>query len=110
MGYLRHEAIIVNDWDSKAVLTAHAAATTIFNERGMGGLVSGLVHHAINRGASFFIAPDGSKEGWAESKNGDEARAEFMALLPKFKVEWAHVLVGGDDGEYAVLKSAGSEP
>lgn len=108
MGYLRHECIVVSGWDTDRVCGAHAAAGAIFNAHGMGSLVGGLTRHAINGGAAFMIAPDGSKEGWAESDTGDKARAEFIAYLKseaaqELYLDWALLLVGGDDGEYRVL-------
>ncbi len=35
----------------------------------------------INGYLSFFVAPDGSKEGWSESQNGDEAREKLTLWL-----------------------------
>jgi hypothetical protein len=113
MGHLRNECIIVSSWDAAHALTAHEAATAIFNPAGMGALVSGLTHHAINGGAAFFIAPDGSKEGWADSDKGESARNEFIEFLREEKrlyLDWSLVLIGGDDGEYRVLQSPNDRP
>lgn len=110
MGYLRHEGIIVTGWDSKRVVQAHEAAVAIFNPVGMGCLVGGLTQHAINGGAAFLIAPDGSKEGWEASDTGAKARADFIEWLRSAQarelyLDWCLVLIGGDDGEFAVLDS-----
>jgi hypothetical protein len=106
MGYLRHECIVVSGQIAEEVVKAHAAAVAIFNPLRLGGLVGGLTQHAINGGASFLIAPDGSKEGWSDSDNGRLAREEFMQFLRDgMSFEWALVLIGGDDGEYRVLQS-----
>lgn len=105
MGYLRHEAMIVSDWHAEDVYKAHEAASVIFNAIGMGSMVGGVVRHAINGGAAFFIAPDGSKEGWGHSDDGDKARKELIACLKDLSVDWVLVLLGGDDGEYRVLQS-----
>lgn len=110
MGYLRHEAVIVSGWNAEHVLQAHAAASSIFNQEGMGALVGGLTHHAINGGAAFLISPDGSKEGWEQSEVGKQLRQEFIAYLKgtlarDLWLDWCLVLVGGDDGEYRVLDS-----
>lgn len=116
MGYLRHECIVVNGWDTKRVARAHEAATAIFNEARMGSLVSGLTQHTVNGGASFLIAPDGSKEGWEPSDRGEAARREFLEWLKSDEARqlglgWALLLVGGDDGEFRVLASPnGAEP
>jgi hypothetical protein len=109
MGYLRHEAIVVSSDDSKRTLKAHEAATVIFNECGMGCLVSGLTQHAINGGAAFFVAPDGSKEGWSHSDDGDNARSRLKDKLREMRVDFIHVVIGGDDVEFAVVDSAVQE-
>ncbi len=73
---------------------------------------SGIVPHAINGGAAFFISPDGSKEGWSESDKAAQTRKEFIAQLRHptslAGVDWAQVLIGGDDGEFEVLQSPAS--
>lgn len=114
MGYLRHECIVVSGFDASKVLRAHEAASGIFNGFRLGSLVGGLTHQAINGGASFFIAPDGSKEGWEVSDRGDAARAEFIGFLKsegakELFLDWALVLLGGDDGEYRVTQSCVEE-
>jgi hypothetical protein len=110
MGYLRHECIVVSGWDSDRVAKAHAAACGIFNERSMGSLVGGLIQHIANGGAAFMISPDGSKEGWESSDRGAAARAEYIQWLESprasdLHLDWALILIGGDDGEYRVMKS-----
>lgn len=110
MGYLRHETIIVSGWGAKEVETARAVACEIFARHGLAELVSPIVPHAINGGAAFFVAPDGSKVGWRESQAGDAARGEFLGYLngPSVRdlcLDWMHLLIGGDDGEYRVLAS-----
>lgn len=109
MGYLRHECIVVSGWDKEAVEKARASAVAIFRPYEMEGLVGGVIPHAMNGGAAFLIAPDGSKEGWLHSNQGAEARLEFMSVLRHLKdrhyVDWALLLIGGDDGEYRVLAS-----
>lgn len=111
MGYIRNHAIVVSSWNDEDVLRAHRIALNIFNEHKMGGLVSGVVQHIANGGAAFFISPDGSKEGWEPSDRGNEARSEFIKILESKEfpfVDWALLLLGGDDGEYAVINSPNS--
>jgi hypothetical protein len=110
MGYLRHECIVVSSWDVDRVSKAHAAACGTFNECGMGSLVGGIIQHVVNGGASFLIAPDGSKEGWEPSDRGAAARTEYIKWLESpqasdLYLDWALILIGGDDGEYRVMKS-----
>lgn len=106
MGYLRHEALIVHCWDDERLTKAHNAITGIFNSAGYGSLVSGIVGAIANGGGSFFVGVDGSKEGWETSDKCSAAREEAIDYLKTAEwVDWALILVGGDDGEYRVLKS-----
>jgi len=72
MGYIRHHAIVVTTWERKLLQAAHEKASEIFE------WVSPISEGGINGYASFFIPPDGSKEGWGESFAGDERRQTFM--------------------------------
>lgn len=108
MGYLRHECIVVSGWDAKRVSKARDNAIAIFSRYDMESLVGDMTPHAMNGGAAFLIAPDGSKEGWSHSDAGDAARIEYMAYLKgarDFYLDWCLLLIGGDDGEYRVLAS-----
>lgn len=110
MGYIRNKCIVVSGWGAKRVSTARDRAIAFYAENGVEKLVGELVPHAVNGGAAFLIAPDGSKEGWGTSDQGDAAEAEFIAFLKgkggrELYLEWAHILIGGDDGEYRVLNS-----
>jgi len=113
MGYFRNHAIVVSDYDDKRIERAQAAALVCFAKYGLDGLVSNVVKHAINGGAAFFISPDGSKEGWGYSEKGNKARAEFISWIKSDGgfLEWAEIILGGDDGEYKIEQSPnGSEP
>ena len=64
----------------------------------------------MNSYLSFFIPPDGSKEGWPDSDLGDERRARFIAWLHDQEFEdggsclaWAEVQYGDEDGEQVVV-------
>lgn len=80
MGYIKHNAIIVTgDSYPEAQLRfelAYQKAKELF-----GDLVSNIVPALINGYQSFFIAPDGSKEGWDLSDEYDKKRKEFMDFL-----------------------------
>ena len=109
MGHLRHETMVISDWDAKNVYKAHEAASAIFNAAGMGSIVGGVVRHAINGGAAFFIAPDGSKEGWGHSDDGSRARLDLISYLKTIGVDWALILLGGDDGEFGIIECSGEQ-
>lgn len=73
MGYIKHHAIVVTSWNRDAIFKAHFKATEIFKDT-----VSNIVDGMINGYMSFFVGPDGSKEGWTDSDKGDENRAAFI--------------------------------
>lgn len=114
MGYLRPTAIIVSgSYGETSVEDAHAKAVEIFEGRDM-PLVSGIVAGVVNNERSFFIAWDGSKEGWNESDTGDECRAEFVAWLRdrayddgSHPLDWVELQYGGDDREVRALAHDG---
>ena len=70
-------------------------------------LVSDIIKGLTNGQSSFFIAPDGSKEGWATSNNGDNARKEFLDWLQKADnyCDYVEVIFGGDDEHERIVRS-----
>jgi hypothetical protein len=111
MGYMLHHAIVVTSWDVEKIYRAHNAA------REFGNLVSDIVAGATNGYLSFFVAPDGSKEGWGASDEGDQRRAAFVNWLDNERDEdgssslkWAELVVNGDDDQcYVVTHGAKGE-
>jgi len=97
MGYIRHDAVIVTSFDKTHLTTALKKA------KQLGLPVSGIVESNINHYVSFLIAPDGSKEGWAASAEGDQARDTWKAWANNERkagelwLYWAHVSYAGDD-------------
>jgi hypothetical protein len=73
MGYIRHHAIAVTTPISELIEAAHEKAKEIFGET-----VSEIIRSHINGYYSFFVAPDGSKEGWHDSEEGDNNRDVFI--------------------------------
>jgi ABC-type sugar transport system substrate-binding protein len=94
MGYIKHDAIVVTGFDVDRVERARKLALDA------GLPVSERVSSPINGYESFFIAPDGSKEGWAESSRYEDARASFVesvrSVEPPLYVDWVAVSFGGD--------------
>lgn len=94
-----HHAIIVTSWHEEKLLLAHGYADGLFE-----GNVSEITAPVKNGYASFFIPPDGSKEGWAESDLGDQRRALFIKYLKSRSVfEYVEVQYGDDDGDNKIL-------
>lgn len=109
MGYMRHHAIIVTGIDltvigkGNAVESAHKKAIELFPD------LSEITPSEVNGYLSFFIPPDGSKEGWGESDEGDKRRAAFLDHLKTYTYEdgsspisWVEVQYGDDERETKV--------
>lgn len=116
MGANRHHAIVVTSWDEPTLLKVHAAALALFSPPlGLGYVgmwVSPLSPGEVNRMRSFFVAPDGSKEGWSASDEGNRRRDAFVSLLRSKAYEdgssalsWAEVQYGDDNCEALVTRS-----
>ena len=104
MGYMSDHAILLSHWDIERLEKAHDAAIRIFGE----DKVSPIMGPYINGHVSFFIPPDGSKEGWQESAEGDENRAEFKVWLRSGHVEyvqWIEVQFADDCDKEAIIDS-----
>jgi hypothetical protein len=120
MGYIRHHAVIVSGYDSDAMQEAHEKAKQFFALIGdpvdpqMAPLVSPIIPALVNGYCAFFIAPDGSKEGWGKSDEGDTARERFLGWLRLNRkrlhyIQWAEIEYGGDgDTAIAQDKSPGT--
>lgn len=78
MGYSCHTPVFVMGFQDEAVAEAHAAAVEIF---GQAAPVSPVLESPWNAWRSFYVAPDGSKEGGTGSTEGDRAREAFVAWL-----------------------------
>ena len=111
MGYMRHHAIIVTGFQEEAVTRAHAEAAERFSGAAShpegaydGNLaeVSPVMQSAVNSYFTFFVAPDGSKEGWGQSDRGDEVRKAFLTWLKdqhnhRRYFDYVEVSYGADD-------------
>lgn len=94
MGYHIHHTIVCTTWEEKHLAAVHAKAKELFPF-----CVSEIVKGQCNGYSSFFIAPDGSKEGWKESDQYNERRSKFKEWLRETNsdVDWAEVAFGGDE-------------
>lgn len=105
MGYIRHHAIIVTTYDEH-IKKAFAKAKAIFGSR-----CSGIIPSPMNDYESIFIAPDGSKEGWADSDQGDVDRDEFVEWIEQQKYgdgsspyKYVELFYGDDEGECKIMR------
>lgn len=102
MGYIKHHTIVVTAWSEEKIKDVHSKAKEIFKEEfakevafNHDGslLVSPLIQGMTNGQLSFFVAPDGSKEGWQTSDLGNAARERLVNYI---------ISVGYDDGSNSV--------
>jgi hypothetical protein len=107
MGYVIHQAIVVTSWEKELREKARAKAVEL------GMCVSDMTKEVTNGYASFMVAPDGSKEGWSESDEGDTKREMFKRWLDAQRygdgstsLEWAEVSYGSDDKDARVIQHA----
>ena len=105
MGYINHHAIIATAWDVKCIKDAHAKAREIF-----GDTCTEVVVSPINGYATFFIAPDGSKEGWDDSNAGDNRRDHLHAWLKENEgfIDVVEVHYGGDEPDLKGVRNLGA--
>lgn len=104
MGFILHHAIVVTCWNSKHIEQAHELAVS-------GGLNPTEITPAVVNGyRSFMIPPDGSKEGWEQSDEGDERRNVWIAAMYEMRhdnyCEWAELSYGLDDGMPKILRAS----
>jgi hypothetical protein len=86
MGYFRQHTIVVTSC-GKDIEAAHQKAVEIF------GVASAILDAPANFYRSFFVPPDGSKEGWDTSNAWDAKRDDFVDWMRSYRadeedVEW----------------------
>lgn len=118
MGYMRHHAIIVTSWKTEALEAAHRKARELFGPTSLSASehvrVSDIIDSGMNGYHSFFVAPDGSKEGWQDSDEGDVQRDTFIAWLGanwtyddgSTPFDWVEVQYGDDNREQRVTRAS----
>jgi hypothetical protein len=77
MGYIRHHAMIITDCDLEKIRDIHRFATLCSLNP------TSIMESPVNGYRTFFIPPDGSKEGWEPSNEGDEERKRFKQFIRK---------------------------
>lgn len=113
MGRIKHHTIVVTGlgYPSDDVDQAHAKAHEIFGKYFKEnvedcGLVSDIITGVANCYCSFFVCPDGSKEGWQPSEDADLARKEFVEWLKEYgSCDFVEVSFGGDNNISEIINS-----
>lgn len=95
MGYIKHHAIVVTSWDEDRLEKAWKMAKDFDCN------VTNMVGPLSNGYCTFTVVPDGSKEGWTASAEGDSARENFKKWMVANHEgnwwEWVEVEFGSDD-------------
>ncbi|TAG58803.1 MAG: hypothetical protein EAZ27_01280 [Cytophagales bacterium] len=88
MKNIKHHTIIITVKDFKTAEKIKNEISILFkkNMEAKNGfeLVSPIIPGLINNYYSFFISPDGSKEGYDLSDDGDKIREKTIKLLDKY--------------------------
>lgn len=79
MGVVHHNVIIVTCMDGLDAIKLHSAAMDIFE--GIAVQVTNVQVSPFNGYHTFMVGPDGSKERWPDSDEGDERRSKFREYL-----------------------------
>lgn len=86
MGTFKHNAMIITgtmtEEAEKKVKAAHIVAKKLFRS-----LVTPIIESPVNNVFTFFIAPDGSKEGWDTSDEHDAKRKELADYIETLAYE-----------------------
>jgi hypothetical protein len=104
MGYMCHHAIIVTTYDDVKAQEAHTKALEL------GMQVSPVIVSHTNGYLTFLISPDGSKEGWETSDQGDRNRKQFIDWMNSKRYSdnssalmWVEVQYGDDNGDTRIV-------
>lgn len=103
MGYMAHHAVNVvsSDADDRDALEAFRASLIGDHAR----LFVGPVRGAVNGEDMWTLLPDGSKEGWEDSDQGDRNRSALAAICRQRQIDFVEVRFGGDDWDVAYIVS-----
>lgn len=104
MGYTKHHAIVVTCHSRLLLRNAWKKAKSLCR------CVSYVSPPTVNGYQSFIVFPDGSKEGWEESDEGDAGREKLKTYLRSCNYQdgscpfdWVEIQFGDDHLETKVL-------
>lgn len=113
MGYIKHNTIIITSYIEDSIREVREMAHNVFNkwlgpyDGSKNIMVSEVISGVVNGQYSFFISPDGSKEGWEDSNKGDYARDELYEwfLNNETYCDFIEVRFGGDDNICEIVRT-----
>lgn len=111
MGIVVHNTIVVTSSSAKHLDDATAKAKELGLE------VLGPSQLTVNGYRTIMICPDGSKEYWPQSNDGDEKRKQFREYLHKQRysdnsshLEWFEAAYGSDNDGVDVIDNTWTIP
>jgi len=94
MGYIKHKAVLVTTWKDCKELDYFIDSQEPQHRR-----LFHVTERVTNGYLTYFMAPDGSKEGWKESDDAERIRADFIKIAMTIPcVNIVYVSYGGDYG------------
>lgn len=113
MGVLRHHTLVVTSVSLAEIIKVHIKAKELFEtaleeENVMSSSIISKILNGISTGQySFFIAPDGSKEGCEVSNRCNDARDALMKYIDNNSLycQYVEVYFGGDNNESNIIKT-----
>jgi hypothetical protein len=78
MGLMQHNVVVATTWHQERFAEAAQWLSNLPTEDARFYMIGPPM---MNREATIVLLPDGSKEGWADSDEGDERRRIFVSFL-----------------------------
>ena len=114
MKNIKHHTILVTSHDENSLSLIRNEIAVIFSlymeAKNGHQLISPIVPSLINKFCSFFIAPDGSKEGYDASEDGNIIRKKILEFLNSLNdsdgehiVKFVELCYGTENGEAMIL-------
>jgi hypothetical protein len=111
---IKHHTIIITSNDKPKLEGLRKRIISLYTEKMEAKkgaqLVSPLVDSLINNFSTFFIAPDGSKEGYDASDDGDRIRKMVIELIEdeiedddSNEIRYLEVFYGDDNKEADII-------
>lgn len=101
MGYIRHHTIAITSWKKEELEKLHIKINAIAPN-----IITNIYKSPLNGYHTFYLIPDGSKEGWEESEAYNEIRNRIKNIIKEMKyddgsncIRFCELYYGGDDSK-----------
>lgn len=114
MKNIKHHTIAITASDKVQLEALRGKVINIYKEKMEAKkgfqLVSPIIESLINNFCTFYIAPDGSKEGYDASDDGDIIRKSITTLIESYKqadgenpFRYVEIAYGADDNSSQII-------